>query len=109
VSAVAERAARAAIQHDREWLADVVGRVTECRARFVAQLAALGLPALPSAANFVGVPVPDAPAAAGALLEQGIAVRAFQRLPVVGDLLRITVGPSDVMDRVAAALGRFRR
>jgi histidinol-phosphate/aromatic aminotransferase/cobyric acid decarboxylase-like protein len=55
------------------------------------------------------VPVPDAPAAAGALLEQGIAVRAFQRLPVVGDLLRITVGPSDVMDRVAAALGRFRR
>jgi histidinol-phosphate/aromatic aminotransferase/cobyric acid decarboxylase-like protein len=64
---------------------------------------------LPSAANFVGVPVPDAPAAAAALLEQGIAVRAFRRLPVVGDLLRITVGPSDVMDRVAEALGGIQR
>lgn len=109
VNAVAERAARAAIRQDQAWLAGVVDRVAACRARFVAQLDAIGLPALPSAANFVGVAVPDAPAAAAALLEQGIAVRAFQRLPVVGDLLRITIGPSDIMDRVAEALGGIQR
>lgn len=109
VSAPAERAARAALRHDRAWLAETVDRVRIGRDRFRERLVALGYAPLPSAANFVGLPVPDAGAAAARLLQQGIAVRAFAGLPALGDLLRITVGPPEAMERALAALERLDR
>jgi histidinol-phosphate aminotransferase len=109
VNALAERAARAAVTGDAAWLAGVVARVAESRTRFAAALRARGFAPFPSAANFVGVPVPDARAAAAGLAERGIGVRAFRGLPGVGDLLRITIGPPAAMDRVADALAEAVR
>ncbi len=109
VNALAERAATAAVRHDRAWLAGIVAQVLEARAWLVGALRDLGLAPLESAANFVGLPVPDAPAAARHLAARGLGVRAFRNLPHVGDLLRITVGPIPVMERVARALGELPR
>lgn len=109
VNALAERAARAAVMNDREWVAGIVDRVTRGRERFVAALRAEGFAPFPSAANFIGLPVPDAREASVRLAEQGIAVRAFQALPGVGDLLRITIGPPEAMERVVAVLAGLPR
>ena len=104
VSAAAERAAVAAFGQARGWVA---GRVTEARASRVwltVALGTLGLTPLPSQANFVLVPVTGASAVASRMRERGVAVRAFEALPDVGDALRITAGPAPVMERALAAL-----
>jgi histidinol-phosphate/aromatic aminotransferase/cobyric acid decarboxylase-like protein len=50
------------------------------------------------------VPVADAAGIAVKLRESGVLVRDFSRLPVVGDALRITVGPRATMEEAARAL-----
>jgi histidinol-phosphate aminotransferase len=109
VNALAERAARAAVEHDRDWLAEVVSRVRRSRERFQARLGEIGLATFPSAANFVAVAVPSAAGAARLLESRGIAVRAFTAVPGHGDLLRITIGPEPVMDRVIDSLAALPR
>jgi histidinol-phosphate aminotransferase len=104
VSIAAERAAVAALTHDRAWVADRVVAARASRARLSESLRTIGLAPLPSDANFVLVPVPHAARVAGQLRERGIAVRAFESLPVIGDALRITVGPEPMMERALAAL-----
>ena len=104
VSGVAERAAVAAFGDARGWVA---GRVADARASRVwltVALGTLGLTPLPSQANFVLVPVTGASAVARRMRERGVAVRAFEALPGIGDALRITAGPAPVMERALAAL-----
>jgi histidinol-phosphate aminotransferase len=67
-------------------------------------LRGLGLEPLPSEANFVLVPVAGALAVAQRMRERGVAVRAFQGLPLAGDALRITAGPAPMMDQALAVL-----
>lgn len=104
VSTVAERAAVAALMHDRTWVAERVGAARASRDRLATSLRALGLAPLPSQANFVFVPIADAPAVARRMRERGVAVRAFQGLPIVGDALRITAGPDPMMEQGLDAL-----
>lgn len=104
VSTVAERAAVAALVHGRDWVADRVDDARASREGLAKSLRALGLAPLPSQANFVFVPVPDAPRVARRMRERGVAVRAFQGLPLAGDALRITAGPELMMDEALAAL-----
>ncbi|MGE3615600.1 MAG: aminotransferase class I/II-fold pyridoxal phosphate-dependent enzyme, partial [Gemmatimonadales bacterium] len=104
VNAVAEAAAAAAVRGDRVWLDDVVAQTRAGRARLTAGLDALGYEALPSAANFVSARVPDAAAVTAALDASGIGVRGFSRLPVLGDVIRITVGPDAEIDALLAAV-----
>ena len=104
VSTVAERAAVVALVHDRTWVAERVGDARTSRDRLATSLRALGLAPLPSQANFVFVPIADAPAVARRMRERGVAVRAFQRLPIVGDALRITAGPDPMMEQALDAL-----
>lgn len=104
VNAVAERAAVAALVNDRDWVTQRVIDARASREGFMASLHAIGLAPLPSQANFVFVPVPDAPRVARRMRESGVGVRAFQALPVVGDALRITAGPNPMMDQALAAL-----
>ncbi|HEX6762030.1 MAG TPA: aminotransferase class I/II-fold pyridoxal phosphate-dependent enzyme [Gaiellaceae bacterium] len=95
---------------------DVAPIVAE-RERLAASLRAIGLEPLPSAANFLYVPVDDAPALDRALLRQGIVVRAYDgaiRMSVRDaeddDLLVETL--ARILDRpapVAAAAGRRSR
>ncbi|HEX9562324.1 MAG TPA: histidinol-phosphate transaminase [Gemmatimonadaceae bacterium] len=97
VTAVAEAAALAALEHDLSWMRHTVRETLASRDEFVAALQSAGRVPLPSDANFILLPVADAAAASRALLARGIHVRAFTGLPAIGDALRITVGPRDVM------------
>jgi histidinol-phosphate aminotransferase len=104
VSMPAERAAVAALTHDRAWVAERVADARTSRDRLVESLRTLGLAPLPSQANFVLVPVPRAATLARRMRVLGVAVRAFEALPMVGDALRITAGPAPMMERLVAAL-----
>ena len=105
VNALAERAAISALENDQRWVAERVADVVANRARFRQELALRGISSLPSAANFVLVPVKDCAAVSQQLRRQGIGVRALPSLPVIGDALRIGIGPWDLMERCLDALG----
>ena len=104
VSMVAERAAIAALTEDGEWVSDRVAAAHESREWLAGTLRALELTPLPSQANFICVPIAGAPAIARRMRAMGVAVRAFEALPNVGDALRITVGPAPMMREAVAAL-----
>ncbi|MGE0553935.1 MAG: histidinol-phosphate transaminase [Gemmatimonadales bacterium] len=104
VNAVAERVATRAVRNDRAWLAEVVARTRAGRERFAGRLREIGLAPLASAANFVGLPVEDAPRVAAHAMQSGIAIRGFKGLPGIGDLVRVTIGPDEIMDRLVDAL-----
>lgn len=104
VTSLGEQAALVAVTEDLPWMRDGVARIVRARERFIAALRAAGLAPLPSAANFVLLPVSDASAAAFALRERGILVRHFVSLPVIGDALRISLADWEVMERVLEAL-----
>jgi histidinol-phosphate aminotransferase len=105
VNALAERAAIAALENDRRWVADRIADVVANRARFRQELALRGITSLPSAANFVLLPVRDCAATARQLQRLGIGVRALPSLPGIGDTVRIGIGPWDLMQRCLDALG----
>jgi histidinol-phosphate aminotransferase len=108
VTSLGERAALAALQFDQPWVRATVAQTLSVRDRFVDALRAAGFAPRPSAANFVLVPVGDARAQASKLQARGIGIRPFSGLSGIGDALRITVGPWDVMDEVLAALQAVR-
>lgn len=104
VSALAERAAIAALAEDRQWVADRVNEVLGNRSRFRAELGKRGIAALESSANFVLVPVNDSAAISRRLEGAGIRVRALAGLTGVGDAIRVAIGPWEVMQRCIEAL-----
>ena len=104
VNVLGERAALAALGDDLPWVRRHVEASVAIRERLRVALEALGLRALPSAANFLCVPVPDSAALGRALLGRGIKVRVLRAIPGVGDAIRVGVGPWDAMERLLAAL-----
>ena len=109
VNALAEKAATAAVVDDQAWVQDVVAKVKSARAALTQSLRELGYFVFDSSANFVGVKVPDALAAARMLEDRGLGVRPFPRAPVIGDVLRITVGPEVPMARLVEAMRELPR
>lgn len=105
VTAVAERAACAALDEDLAWVREHATLARENRERLATALRALGLAPLPSSANFLLVPSPRSAEWARALLGRGVAVRLMRALPTFGDALRIGVGPWPMMARLLDALG----
>ena len=105
VNALAERAAIAALENDQRWVAERVADVVANRARFRQELALRGITSLPSAANFVLLPVKDCASVSEQLQRLGIGVRALPSLPGIGDALRIGIGPWEMMERCLDALG----
>lgn len=99
VNALAERAALAALREDGAWVRKHVAEAVANRERLGDELRARALKPLPSAANFLLVPVPDAAGMASRLRARGVAVRPFVDLPSIGDALRISVGPWVMMQR----------
>lgn len=104
VSALSERLALAALERDVPWIRERVAEVVAQRDEFAGQLRADGFAPLPSAANFVLVPVGEAAAAHVTLRARGILVRAFAALPGIGDALRITIGSRETMANVREGL-----
>ena len=105
VNAMAQRAVEAALAHDVPWVQARAREAVEARERLARALRAMGLDVLPSAANFVLARTPRAKEVAAALQGQGILVRLFTGLPLVGDALRIGVGPWAQMERILSAIG----
>jgi histidinol-phosphate aminotransferase len=115
VNALAERAVLAALGESDDalgWVRTHAALAVENRERMRSALAALGLAALPSAANFLFVPTGRARLLASALRKQDVLVRAFNGLPTAlaplaaaaGAALRIGIGPWDMMQAVIEAL-----
>jgi histidinol-phosphate/aromatic aminotransferase/cobyric acid decarboxylase-like protein len=104
VGGPSERAALAALNEDLEWVSARVADAIESRERLIGALREAGLAPLPSASNFVLVPVTNARDFAKRLRARGVAVRAFAALPTIGDALRITVGPWPIMETLIANL-----
>jgi histidinol dehydrogenase len=104
VSSIGERTAIAALTSDREWVNEKVSAVRGNRESFGRRLQSIGLEPLDSGANFVLVPVADATRTRERLAASGVAVRAFESLPGIGDALRITIGPWPMMEECLVAL-----
>jgi histidinol-phosphate aminotransferase len=106
VPTLSQAAAEAAFA-DQAYLATLLDRIAAERARLARGLVALGLEALPTAANFVScaLPGPAAPAMA-ALERQGILVRDW-RDPDHPVELRIGVGTPEDTDATLRALGTY--
>ncbi|MEW5866809.1 MAG: histidinol-phosphate transaminase, partial [Bacillota bacterium] len=103
-SAVSILVAQKVLEH-REAVQRVVGMITKERDRLYRRLTDLGVKAYPSSANFI-LFRPSRPAreVQDALLNMGIAVRRFDRLP---EYLRVTVGRPDENDAFMEAMGRL--
>jgi histidinol-phosphate/aromatic aminotransferase/cobyric acid decarboxylase-like protein len=111
VNGLAERAALAALGPGLQWARDHAALAVANRERLATELRARGLEPLPSAANFVCVPVRGADGRGKRMREHGVAVRPFEGLPRLGPLaategsaLRISVGPWAMLEEVLAAL-----
>lgn len=104
VSAVAERAAIAALTEDLPWVREHVAIVIDNRVRLSKALTDRGLAPLSSAANFVFVPIADAVSIARVMRAQGVAVRAFEE----PSGLRITVGTWPQISEALHALDEAR-
>jgi histidinol-phosphate aminotransferase len=76
----------------------------EIRERFAARLRERGFDPIPSAANFILVPIAHAATVASVMRERGIAVRPYPALRGIGDAVRITMAPWATMERVLDAL-----
>jgi histidinol-phosphate aminotransferase len=106
VSGAAERAAVAGLTEDRAWVEARIHDVIRNRARLLEALQQMGLHPLPSSSNFVLVPVKDAAGVSKRMREEGVAVRPFLQLDRIGDAIRISVGPWEMMEAALSALRR---
>ncbi|MEM8626483.1 MAG: aminotransferase class I/II-fold pyridoxal phosphate-dependent enzyme [Pseudomonadota bacterium] len=107
ISPVADAGARAALA-DAQYLADIVKRNAEGRARLAAIAMEHGLSALASATNFLAIDCGKDRAFAAAVLDAVLARGVFIRKPGIAPLdrcIRVTVGTDDDLSAFAAALG----
>ena len=103
LNAVAEQVALAALRDDMDWVQEHVALAVRNRERLAVALRDRGYAPLASHANYVCVPVARAVDVGQALRARGVAARPFPGLPNVGDTLRISVGPWDLMRRFLEA------
>jgi len=99
LNALAEQIALTAVRDDMEWVQTHVALAVTNRDRLAEALRQRGYAPLPSAANYVCVPVANSVAVGQALRARGVAARPFTDLPHVGDTLRISVGPWPLLEQ----------
>ena len=112
VSALAERAALAALGEGFAWAGERISEALKNRERLTAELVKRGLAPICSEANFVLVPISAANARARHMRTLGVALRPFEDLPLVsealrasgGSALRISVGPWEMIEAALTAL-----
>ena len=108
VGTAAEAAAIAVLKQDRNWVTARITDVRDNRARLMSGLAAIGYAPIASSANFVLVPVADLQAELERLRNAGVGVRGLPGLNGIGDALRITIGPWEMMQSCLDALGNAK-
>lgn len=102
VSQLAEVAAITALNQDADWIRSSIQELRRNRARLKTELERLGFRVFESGANFLLFQLPSGMLAtemAATLRDRGVAVRPFGGLPVVGECLRVTIGPWHLMER----------
>ncbi|HXD51599.1 MAG TPA: histidinol-phosphate transaminase, partial [Burkholderiales bacterium] len=107
VNNLAEAAAGAALSRDGAWVRAQAATVKQNRARLATELTNSGYTVLPSGGNFLLVRVPKpktAQALSSSLRARGVAVRPFPALPQLGDCIRITIGPWNLLERFLSEL-----
>jgi histidinol-phosphate/aromatic aminotransferase/cobyric acid decarboxylase-like protein len=105
VAGLAELAAVVQLGDGREWVRQTVRETVELRSAFTRELRERGFAPLESEANFVLLPVAeDADALVTRLRSRGVAARPFPALPGIGEAIRITVGPRDMLRAFLEAL-----
>ena len=106
VSSLAEAAAVQVLRDQEGWVDRTVAEAIQNRELLVESLRSRGLSPMPSAANFLMIPVGEGRALryAHELRRRGIAIRPFPSMPDIGDGIRVTVGPWPLMERFLAAL-----
>ena len=109
VSQVAEQAAVAALEDTSGWAEGIRIKTLKNRNRLAEELRSRGLNPLPSQGNFLLIPVEPASAVEvnRALETHGVTGRPFAGLPDVGDAIRITIGPWDLMERFLRTLDQL--
>lgn len=108
VNAIAEAAALEVLRNDLDWVQRCIAEVRQNRERLKECLTAAGVRVFDSAGNFLLMQTPapfSAETLAGTLRTKGVAVRAFPALPHLGDCVRVSVGPWELMERFLAELG----
>jgi histidinol-phosphate aminotransferase len=108
VNVVAETAAAAALENDLPWIRARIHDVVVNRERFSVSLRELGYEPIPSDANFVLVPVTNCSSVVERLKSEGISVRGFSSLTGIGDAVRITIGPWEMMRECLDVIGAAR-
>jgi histidinol-phosphate aminotransferase len=103
ITALGEQMATAAVRESMPWVQEHVVLAVSLREQLADALRSRGLRPLPSGANFVCVPVPNAVAVGQAMRARGVAVRPFPDLPHIGDALRFSVGPWTLLETCLAA------
>jgi histidinol dehydrogenase len=104
VGGVAEAAALAVLSRDIGWVRARAHDVQRNRQRLAEELTSRGYPPMPGAANFLLIPVPGPAAEWNSRMRQrGVAIRPFGALPVMGECIRVTVGPWPLMERFLTA------
>jgi histidinol-phosphate aminotransferase len=109
LNAMAEQVALAALREDMPWVRAHIALAVTNRERLADALRSRGYTPLPSHANYVCVPIANAVAVGQALRAHGVAARPFERLPHVGDTLRISVGPWEQLELFLAAFDAVMR
>lgn len=110
LTTLSEQVAVAALSGDRDWMRARVVETRALRQRFVEALRGVPhLEVLPSQANFVLVAARDSEKETmrrvdAALRAHGVAGRFFPQLPRLGDALRLTIGPWDMLEPAVNAL-----
>ena len=116
LTSIGERAARAAIVEDKEWVREKVRAAIEAREWLRRELEQRRISTPPSQSNFLFVPIANAPEIAARMAKDGVAVRPFANLPKLddqlaatdGNALRITVGPMPLMQTMLESFDRAR-
>jgi histidinol-phosphate/aromatic aminotransferase/cobyric acid decarboxylase-like protein len=103
LNSVAEQMALAALRHDMHWVQEHVALAVQNRERLATALRDRGYAPLESHANYVCVPVARAVDVGQGLRARGVAARPFPALPHVGDTLRVSVGPWNLVQRFLEA------
>ena len=116
LTAIGERAARAALVEDGPWVREKVREATATREWLRCELEQRGIATPASQSNFLFVPIANAHDIAAYMAKEGVAVRPFAKLPKIderlaatdGSALRITVAPIPMMQTMLESFDRAR-
>lgn len=116
LTAIGERAARAALVEDGPWVREKVREATAAREWLRCELEQRGIATPASQSNFLFVPIANAHDIAAYMAKEGVAVRPFAKLPKIddrlaatdGSALRITVAPIPMMQTMLESFDRAR-